>query len=56
MFKNRWLYITGGIILILLIFLFSLNRDRFLKSDEEKKSEIIIAIQNEDIRCIKRVY
>ena len=52
MSKNKWIYI-GGAILILLIVLVSINKERFFKSDEEKQSEIITAIQNEDIDKLK---
>lgn len=50
--KNKWLYLSG-LIVVLLVALFIINKDKFIKSEAEKQREVITAVQKEDLGKLK---
>lgn len=50
--KNKWLYLSG-IIAVVLVAVFIINKDKFIKTEAEKQQEVITAIQKEDLGKLK---
>lgn len=50
--KNKWLYLSG-IIAVVLVAVFIINKDKFIKTEAEKQQEVIAAIQKKDIIKLK---